>query len=202
MTENRTEINDLNLAAEYRRLTSPLPTPAGMAPQIRSNIVRRRHFARTRIGVALVACLAIVLGVGVWQVVRLALPEVPVTTSSGRTGPIASSLPASCAFEYNSKTLAAREWAVDATVSGLEIHGDAADATLQVHQWYQGGSGREVEARMPSPLLQEDAPPAYGIGTRLLISGDRDGTVYLGWACGFSRYYDQKTAAAWEKVFG
>lgn len=59
-----------------------------------------------------------------------------------------------------------------------------------------------LKVQMQSPRSQiEDGPPAYGVGTRLLLSGSGSGGARLVWACGFTRYYDLRTAAVWTKVF-
>jgi hypothetical protein len=38
-----------------------------------------------------------------------------------------------------------------------------------------------------------ESPPSYAVGTRLLVSGEDQ----IVWACGFTRYFDEETAAAW-----
>lgn len=59
---------------------------------------------------------------------------------------------------------------------------------------------------MESPT-SEDGPPSYGVGTRLLVSGEPrwGGTDPLrdafAWGCGFTRYYDAQAATDWTDAF-
>jgi hypothetical protein len=38
-----------------------------------------------------------------------------------------------------------------------------------------------------------ESPPSYSVGTRLLVSREDA----IAWGCGFTRYVDEETAAAW-----
>ena len=70
--------------------------------------------------------------------------------------------------------------------------------TFRVHAWYGGGTGETVTIHM-SPTSAASSE-AYTLGTRLLVSGvlsDVEGRGLLGQACGFTRYYDEATAAEW-----
>jgi hypothetical protein len=124
---------------------------------------------------------------------------------------------ASCVEEYAPSAVSGRSFAFDGTV--LEVgpsvsdRGDGADldlpgVTFEVHEWFSGGSGDTVVVDMQIPAVGSAAPSedgqgyTYGIGSRLLVSGEpRWGGVPLaapiGWSCGFSRYHDASTAAAW-----
>jgi hypothetical protein len=120
----------------------------------------------------------------------------------------------SCAFSYSRRTLGGLAFAFDGTVAAvggpisrgprLQIAGAA--VTFHVHEWFRGGAGDSVRIGMESPDA-EDGPPAYQVGTRLLVGGQPlfgkaplDDPV--AWGCGFTRYYDADTAQAWREVFG
>jgi hypothetical protein len=131
----------------------------------------------------------------------------------GPTGPLPDSGLASCAFAYSPETLAERAFAFDGTVvsigpgrtdrPGVEL--GLVGTTFEVHEWYAGGSGTTVTVVMPSPgsrRSMSESPPAYEIGSRLLLSGEHrwGGATMddaLAWGCGFTRYYDEATAATW-----
>ena len=75
---------------------------------------------------------------------------------------------------------------------------------LTVNEWYRGGTGSELSVALTNPYQrggQEDPHPIYGIGTRLLLSGARSESGLVAWSCGFTRYYDAKTATEWSSVF-
>ncbi|HEY9290745.1 MAG TPA: hypothetical protein VIP98_05645 [Microlunatus sp.] len=199
MTDPR--VNPGMIEAEVRSAYQNLPVPDVSSQAIISAVrakVERRRTTRTVLRLVMGLCLVVALVVAGVQIVRSTIPEVPVTTSPGKSGAVTSDQAASCAFDYKRKTLAKRDWAADATVRDIDVGKDDARVTLTVRRWYRGGTTATVTARMSSPMA-ESGPPDYGIGTRLLISGDRDGQTYFGWGCGFTRYYDPTTAIKWQK---
>ena len=217
MNDQRVEgPSDEQLGRAYAALVSTTQPPPDLQQRIRAGVARRRRARRIRLLVA--ACAAVVtLVVGV-MAVRATPVETPVVatgpstgierttepsapTSPARTGPLPDGQADQCAFPYDRAHLGEREWAVDATVTELDIGPDSARVVLTVHHWYRGGAGEQVTAVVPVPDVADDVPPAYDIGSRLLMSGDRDGRRYVGFGCGFSRYYDAATAADWEDVF-
>ncbi len=135
-----------------------------------------------------------------------------------RAGPLPDGGGGSCVESYSTDTLADRSFAFDgivlATGSSVSEEGDESDlelpsATFEVREWYVGGTDDQVTVDMqtvtPSPEVPEPAV-AYGIGSRLLISGEpRWGGSSLdapiAWGCEFSRYYDEKTATTWRQTF-
>ncbi|SDS44345.1 hypothetical protein [Microlunatus soli] len=211
MNDQQPGLDDRILTDAYRRLTADRPVPTDTVAGLRERIRARHRAVRFRRGLGVAAAVIAAVALVVWPLAPGPAPEAPNASSPDQTtstsppprlGPIDTAAAASCAFGYSRRTLGERDWAADATVSELSIHGDQARVTLRVGTWYRGGSGAEITARMPAPVEQEDAPPGYGVGTRLLVSGDLDGSTYWGWACGFTRYYDQRTATTWKRVFG
>jgi len=97
--------------------------------------------------------------------------------------------------------------------------GDGADlglpgVTFKVREWFSGGRFDTVTVDMqsvaagpadPSDPTYSDpeyAGYAYGVGSRLLVSGEArwGGSALqspIAWGCGFNRYYDPETASAW-----
>jgi hypothetical protein len=130
------------------------------------------------------------------------------------SGPLPALGEADCP-EYSPDLVDQRDFALDGTVTGIgEQHfprlpgGTEADGyfsiTFQVHDWYRGGSGETVVVHMGSPyeLTAPDGGGAetYAVGTRLLVSGmvsDIEGRGPIAEGCGFTRYYDEATAAEW-----
>ena len=134
--------------------------------------------------------------------------------TAGRVGALPGGGAASCVEEYAPDALRGRAFAFDGVVlsvgDSVSDRGDGGDldlpgVTFQVAEWFSGGRGATVTVDMQSPAGPADAADegyAYGIGSRLLVSGeDRWGGSPLdqpiAWACGFSRYYEPRTAAAW-----
>ncbi|MBN9620850.1 MAG: hypothetical protein J0H43_14145 [Actinobacteria bacterium] len=118
---------------------------------------------------------------------------------------------------YSLSALAQRAFAFDGTVSAIVApQPDASDGgglsgyvfvSFTVHEWFRGGSGTAVTLDMFGPAVTVGREVSYGVGTRLLMSGEpRFGGSPLqdpiGWGCGFSRYYDETTATAWRQAFG
>jgi hypothetical protein len=79
--------------------------------------------------------------------------------------------------------------------------------TFTVNAWFHGGTSARVTTDMTSPATGGggEVGPTYGIGSRLLVSGEprwggpalRDAIV---WGCGFTRYYDAQTASTWRQA--
>jgi hypothetical protein len=125
--------------------------------------------------------------------------------TADRTGPLPDGGDASCVESYAPQAVAGRSFAFDGEVvrigPSVSDRGDGGDlnlpgVTFEVREWFSGGEGDTVTVDMQVP------DSAYGVGSRLLVSGEpRWGgsplTKPIAWACGFSRYYDTETAAAW-----
>lgn len=136
--------------------------------------------------------------------------------TAGRTGALPDGGAASCVESYAPRAVARRAFAFDGIVvavgPSVSDRGDEADlalpgVTFEVQQWYSGGEADTVTVDLQSPTTgsAEPADPgyAYGIGSRLLVSGEaRWGgsplDAAIAWGCGFSRYWDPATAAAWQ----
>ncbi|KGN32192.1 hypothetical protein N802_11205 [Knoellia sinensis KCTC 19936] len=120
---------------------------------------------------------------------------------------------ASCVEGYSPAALSGRAFAFDGVV--VEIGPSVSDrgdldlnypgVTFKVQEWFSGGRADTVTVDLPvanTVAYGEIPEDAYGVGTRLLVSGEPrwDGSPLdapIAWACGFTRYYDPETAAAW-----
>jgi hypothetical protein len=124
----------------------------------------------------------------------------------------------SCVKEYSPQEVARRSFAFDGTVTGI---GQAttgrsdrgplslAGVTFEINEWFKGGSEDTVMVDLPPPVAAgrsregSESSSAYEVGTRLLVSGEpRWGGLAplkdpIAWGCGFTRYWDQKTAEDW-----
>lgn len=123
---------------------------------------------------------------------------------------------ASCVESYDPLAVRGRAFAFDGEVArvgpSVSDRGDGTDlglsgVTFTVREWFLGGRGDTVTVDMP-PQSQVSDPsseqgPIYGIGSRLLVSGEsRWGgrsplAAPIAWTCGFTRYYDQDSATEW-----
>jgi hypothetical protein len=140
-------------------------------------------------------------------------PPLPTTSSAPTPTAGGSSASASCVETYSSAAVAGRAFAFDGTVTAI---GPAASnrpgvalplvgTTFQVNQWFRGGSGDTVTVDMDAPPTANSSSdpslPVYGVGSRLLVSGEpRWGGAPLAaiaWGCGFTRSYDPRIAAEW-----
>ena len=110
----------------------------------------------------------------------------------------------SCAFAPLPDRLNHNDFAFDGTVAAIAARHPTdrtIPVTFTVHEWFKGGSGatRTIDLVPPNDPFVDT--PAYGVGARLLVSGvyRRDGAITRleGWACGFTRYYDEATATQW-----
>ena len=127
-------------------------------------------------------------------------------------GPLGGGTAADCVESYSPEAVAGRSFAFDGTVTAIgparsnraDVELPRVGVTFQVNEWFRGGSGESVTVDMEAPAsTSNDSLPAYGVGSRLLVSGEpRWGGAPLddaiAWSCGFTRYYDAETAAAWE----
>lgn len=140
-----------------------------------------------------------------------AQPPVDGPLPDRRTGAVKFAAPGPCPEPYSAAAVARRDFAFDGTVTAIDGVGTAATTasvvtvTFEVHEWLVGeGPTEEVQVRMPAPFRPQhsESAPSFFVGTRLLVSG---GEVVSGaedgqksaWACGFTRYYDEDTAATW-----
>ncbi|GAA3349153.1 hypothetical protein GCM10020358_70260 [Amorphoplanes nipponensis] len=117
----------------------------------------------------------------------------------------------SCAFGYSPREVGRSAFAFDGTVVAFgPAHSDRprgvlhhVGVTFTVSEWFAGGSGPTVTVDMPQPGgWSEDGLVTYGLGSRLLVSGDHrwGGTTMadaIAGYCGFTRYYDEATADSW-----
>jgi hypothetical protein len=134
---------------------------------------------------------------------------------TGRQGDIfESGQVASCVESYSPQTLARRGFAFDGTVVSIGKPPSTAEGAdpyvpvlFHVNRWFRAGHGDQVTVGMfPPGLTTSVANAAYGIGSRLLVSGGaRYGGAALNdpisWACGFTRWYTEADAHVWERAF-
>lgn len=133
-----------------------------------------------------------------------------------RTGAVQSGQENSCALAYSPQAVRQRAFAFDGTVT--RIGAQPTDSvgytpvTFRVNEWFRGGSADRVVVGMLLPPkiggIEEQFAPVR-VGVRLLVSGEpRAGTGAqplddaVAWGCGFTRFYDQGTAAAWRRAIG
>jgi len=140
-------------------------------------------------------------------------PPADTGQAAPHTGALGSSATMSCVEEYSPTAVAGRAFAFDGTVTAIgqsvTDRGDSGDlgyagVTFAVEEWFVGDGPATftVDLGAPEKVPMSEAGASYGIGTRLLVSGeDRWGEGGLvdpiAWGCGFTRYYDEETAAAW-----
>ncbi len=136
--------------------------------------------------------------------------------TADRRGPLPDGGAASCVEAYAPRAVSKRAFAFDGVVvevgASVSDRGDEADlglpgVTFEVGEWFSGGRGDDtvtVDVQPPTTGAENPSDPgyAYGLGSRLLVSGEpRWGgsplDAPIAWGCGFSRYYDPETAKAW-----
>lgn len=138
--------------------------------------------------------------------------------TAGRRGALPGGEAASCVERYDPQAVTGRAFAFDGVVvavgDSVSDRGDEGDlglpgVTFEVREWFSGGRGDTVTVDLQPPTTGSDEPSdpgyAYGVGSRLLVSGEaRWGGSPLeepiAWGCGFSRYHDAETAAAWREA--
>jgi hypothetical protein len=199
------------------------PGPESLAGEARRLTRRRRRiqFAWGGAGAAAAAsvALAAVLVGGGQLVGESSLEELTARPPaiSGQ-GAVPDSGMASCVESYDAgNPVTGRAFAFDGTVAAIGpavtdrdgLDSGLAGVRFEVNEWFDGGSAATVVVDLTKPDLSglEEFPPAYGVGTRLLVSGEpRWGGAPLddpiAWGCGFTRYYDEATADSWRAAFG
>jgi hypothetical protein len=139
----------------------------------------------------------------------------PAPTTGKPLGPAENSSN-SCAFAYGPAELAKADFAFDGTVVSAVPNPDRAamprtwTVTFTVHEWFRPSTGgTQTKALLwagPGGRVQVSDAASYEIGDRLLISGRTDTGLTeplippQAWGCGFSRTYDEATAATWRKI--
>lgn len=197
----------------------PLTEYLGEAPS------SRRRWQWVAVPAVVVATAAVVMAVAALSGNSGGEPETPLAGSpssspsnsaDGRHGELTSGAGVSCVESYSPKAVAQRSFAFDGTVTNVgpgttnrEGEGQLrlSAVTFEVHEWFAGGTGATVTVDMMPPVedgLMAEAGQSYGVGTRLLVSGEpRWGgsdplADAIAWdMCGFTRYWDEQTAQAW-----
>ncbi|WP_306215414.1 hypothetical protein [Actinoplanes sp. RD1] len=194
-----------------QRISAVFHEDAGRAPALDADvaeqvvrIVRRR---RTRWGVAAGATVA-VLAIGASAGAGMLRDEPAPPAATGPRGALPGAGSFDCEPPESPAAVAARTMSFDGTVTAIAedpVTGTRdATVTFKVNEWFRGGPGPTATATMRAPLppnvLESEAGPAYTTGTRLLVSGDAPGGRLRAWGCGYTRYYDDQTAAAWRQA--
>ena len=142
-------------------------------------------------------------------------PEAQILSS--RVGAVSGAGVGSCVEIYDLVRLKNRAFAFDGTVTQTEVSKPLADGTgaldgylavtFHVNEWFKGGAQSNVTVDMFGPAANSAQEMSYGVGSRLLVSGEpRFGgsplKAAVAWGCGFTRYYDEATAASWRNALG
>jgi hypothetical protein len=193
-----------------QRIAEVFREDAGRAPVLDAevsgqvvSVVRRR---RARWGIAAGLTVA-VLAIGA-PLARDAISDEPAPpAAAGRSGALPGLPLADCQPPESPAAVAALAVSFDGTVTAIagEAGQETAVVTFQVGEWFRGGPGATTTAILPAPLppgrVVGEAGPAVTTGTRLLVSGDAlGGGRLLARMCGYTRYYDDRTAAAWRRA--
>lgn len=123
-----------------------------------------------------------------------AQPPVDSMPTAERVGPVRLGPKAPCEAPYSAAAVRDREFAFAGTVSAI----DGSSVTFEVDEWFvrvgdePSATATVGLAPVPGPAMSE-SPPAYSVGTRLLVSGDGASA----WGCGFTRYFEPAVAQAW-----
>ena len=148
----------------------------------------------------------------------------PSPTGIARTGPLdQGNGSASCVEAYSLTSLKGRAFAFDGTVTSIGparsnrpgVRLDLVAATFTVNEWFRGGSSPTVTVDMSPPRAAQPIDmsagawgPSYGVGTRLLVSGEPrwggaplDDAIAWEGCGGFTRYFDKVTADSWRAAF-
>lgn len=202
------------------------PSAGGLAALTLHRVRRRRRVRRTQAALVVAA----VLGVGGGTVAAWGPGSIGGSADSDAAAPTGvGALPGSASQDcqgYSVVGLAAlltREdaFAFAGTVTGVEPGPDLGPemgrqrttVSFRVQTWYSGGSNGTVDVLLDGPDTEDSSVRTYGVGTRLLVSGvlastDRDSgpqttsehMARFGSTCGYTRYYDEETAAEWAAV--
>ncbi|MEV0902931.1 hypothetical protein [Actinoplanes sp. NPDC049802] len=178
---------------------APILSPATVG-QVAGRVRRRRHLS-----VAAGAAVLVVLVSGTALAGAATFGDPPKSRSetvTARYGELPDARGADCSAYRSAGDLATRDFAFDGTVEGIASPATSQPVpytavTFTVHEWFRGGSGNRATVTMMAPLgtgvYVSEAGPSYMVGTRLLVSGDS----WVAATCGYTRYYDEATAAAW-----
>lgn len=196
------------------------PGASSLATEVR-RVTRRRRRVQLAWGGAATAVAASVAVAAVF--VGQPAQDSPGNLNAGRPaisgeGAVPDSGMASCVESYDAgNSVTGRAFAFDGTVAAIGpaatdregLDSGLAGVRFEVNEWFDGGSADTVVVDLTKPDQSglEEFPPAYGVGTRLLVSGEpRWGGAPLddpiAWGCGFTRYYDEATADSWRADFG
>lgn len=186
---------------------------------------RRSRRAEAVVVVELVAATAAVAAVVATGVPRWDVRRPPAASTALSVQPAVGTSPAGtsgraldgntaedCVETYSPSAVAGRVFAFDGTVTAIgPARSDRSGApvplvrvTFRVGTWFRGGAGTTATVDMDQPHIgdADSAVDAYAVGTRLLVSGGlRSGGASvddtMAWGCGFTRYFDGRTAAEW-----
>lgn len=128
-----------------------------------------------------------------------AVVVIAVIVSSGAGSPPASQEPqpgiGSCVETYSTASLAARDFAFDGTVSGI----DGEQVTFDVNSVYTGDLADSITLTatgMTGSSITSGGGPSLVDGERYLVAGDDE----FVWGCGFTQAYDEAVADEWAEA--
>ena len=211
-----TELRDFLDAQVGAHCPSSQPDIAAVRQRVSARRRHRRVLALVSVSTVAVAVGGVAFG---WQDsgggppadIAAPSPSVSSTPTDGRRGEVALDGMSSCVEQYSPAAIPTRGFAFDGTVTAIDrdssptgsIGAGAWHVTFAVDEWFVREDGSEVVVTISPPMPATDAGPAdYAEGTRLLVSGETNtgGAQYLAWGCGFTRYYDPKTANEWRSA--
>jgi hypothetical protein len=192
-----------HLRGVFREDASHAPAFGLTADEVMRPVRRQRRIRWATAGAAVPLAVAVAVGS-----VLARTPSGPAGVAADRRGALPDPGAADCAFAGSPAEVAARGMSFDGTVTAIADRPTTADGyvpvSFAVNEWFRGGDGTSVTVAMRPPLapgvIAGEPRPAYRIGTRLLLSGERGDPAVggmLAYGCGFTRYYDQQTATAW-----
>jgi hypothetical protein len=182
--------------------------------------VRQRRRVRRTVASGLIAALVVVGGSAVvWGPLGSASSPAAAPTGVGALpGDATGDCTGYTLDRFTERLTEPGFFALDGTVTAVEPGADLSPemptqystVTFRVGTWFHGGSGDTVEVFLDPPGSEDSDVRSYGVGTRLLVSGVLGDTArpsgtmtatedmgFFGFSCGYSRYYDEQTAADW-----
>lgn len=208
---------EMHLKDRFAEVANLMPENEHLANAV---IARARHGQRRRVafmsgiaasalGITLVS--ADVAGLG------LTPQDTATITSAGashqRTGQVPDAPLADCEPPRSSSDIGRRSFGFDGTVISITTPSSTSEnsplryatVAFKVNEWFKGGEAKSTAVIMAAPLasreIRGESGPAYEVGSRLLVSGERRGDSLVAWGCGYTLYYSSTTATSWRTAF-
>jgi hypothetical protein len=183
------------------------PTGADLVQGTRRRLRHRRSLGGAWSAGVLVA--ASVAGVALISSGVLSADQTP-QHGTARSGALPMPADASCIIYSPENVSTLMDFAFDGSVKAIgPTHPSRSEAypaviatTIDVNEWYRGGSAKSVIVDIPTKASIDPMPPPFEVGTRLLVSGmnapDNHVAQNVASGCGYTRYYNKSTAGAWQ----